>query len=62
MAELYERFKFDALCGDGEFEVKITDNGNVVFSNDKEEAEHIQFGISQTDFLELIKYYKSKIG
>lgn len=62
MAQLIERFNFESLCGDGDFEVQITDNGNVVFSNDKEEAEHIQFGISQTDFLELIKYYKRKIG
>lgn len=62
MAQVIERFKFDALCGDGEFEIQITDNGNVVFSNDKEEVEHIHFGISQTDFLELIKYYKSKIS
>jgi hypothetical protein len=62
MAQVIERFKFDSLCNDGEFEVQVTDNGNVVFLNDKEEAEHIHFGISQSDFLELIKYYKSKIS
>lgn len=62
MAQVIERFKFDALCGDGEFEVQITDSGNVVFSNNETDATQIHFGISQTDFLELIKYYKSKIA
>lgn len=60
MAEIFERFKFEALCNDGTFQIQVTDNGNVVFSNEKEDAEFIQFGISREDFCEFIKYYKSK--